>query len=63
MDITTFFERLNNGFHLKSFEVIWRLTAICLVRAITAVQNAVTALGMVVAGPICTPQLGTLRVI
>lgn len=39
------------------------LTAVCLIRAIAAVEYLVTSLGPVVAGPIGTPQLRTFRII
>jgi len=41
----------------------WLLTAICLIRAITAVKYVVASLRPVVAGPISTPQLCTFGVI
>ncbi len=49
---------------LEALELlIWPLTAICFIRAVTAVKYEVTSLGSVVAGPVSTPQLCTLRVI
>lgn len=52
-----------DDFYLSHLSVNWLLTAICLIRAITAVKYVVTSLSLVVAGPISTPQLCALGVI
>lgn len=50
-------------FCMYVYKVYWHLTAICLIRAVTAVKYQVTLLCPVVAGPVSTPQLRTLGVI